>query len=90
MIRVAIAIIIVAMSYSYAYAECGTRGGPGVRGPDGRCKSWSQVERDRNCGPSGCGSENTNERLSPYMKQLGTTPANKLMQCAHGLRNDCN
>jgi hypothetical protein len=81
---VAAAAIVLAVP-SIANATCGTRGGPGFRGSDGKCKSWEQVERD--CGPDG--SRCQREQKSPYFKQLPNVPAQKLMQCAHGLRNDC-
>jgi hypothetical protein len=82
---VAAAAIVLALP-SIANATCGTRGGPGFRGSDGKCKSWEQVERD--CGPDG--SRCQREQENPYFKQLPNVPAQKLMQCAHRLRNDCN
>jgi hypothetical protein len=70
---------------SIASATCGTRGGPGVRGPDGRCMSWEQAVPV--CGYAG--ERCQREQVSPLYPQLATTPARKLMECAHGMRNDC-
>jgi hypothetical protein len=69
-----------------ASAECGTRGGPGVRGPDGKCLSWERVQST--CGTDG--SRCQRERVSPLYPKIETTPAHKLMECAHHLRNDCD
>jgi hypothetical protein len=76
--------LIIALP-SIANATCGTRGGPGFRGLDGKCKSWEQVERD--CGIDG--SRCQREKENPLFKNLPTTPSRKLMECAHGLRDDC-
>jgi hypothetical protein len=81
---VAAAAIVLALP-SIANATCGTRGGPGLRGPDGKCTSWEQVARV--CGPDG--SRCQREQESPYLQQLPKVPARTLMECAHGLRNDC-
>lgn len=70
---------------SIANAECGTRGGPGLRGADGKCLSWDRVQSA--CGPNGSGCQR--ERVSPFLPKIDTVPAHKLMQCAHGMRNDC-
>jgi hypothetical protein len=81
---VAAAAIVLALP-SIAIAECGTRGGPGLRGPDGKCQSWEQVQR--NCGVDG--SLCQRERVNPLLPKLENTPPRRLMECAHGLRNDC-
>ena len=70
---------------SIAGAACGTRGGPGLRGPDGNCLSWERVNSV--CGPDG--SRCQRERVNPLLKQLDTIPPRKLMECAHRVRNDC-
>ena len=78
------AALIIALP-SIASATCGTRGGPGLRGPDGNCASWERVN-------SVCGSDGSRcqrEQVNALTKQLDTTPPRKLMQCAHGMRNDC-
>jgi len=78
------AALVIALP-SIASATCGTRGGPGLRGPDGDCLSWDRVN-------SVCGSDGSRcqrEQVNPLFKQLDTTPPRKLMQCAHGIRNDC-
>jgi hypothetical protein len=79
------AALVMAGLPSVASATCGTRGGPGLRGPDGRCQSWAQV--GRSCGTDGSRCEK--EQVSPYFKQLPNEPTSKLMQCAHGQRTDC-
>jgi hypothetical protein len=44
---------LIAVSASVAEAACGERGGPGYRGPNGKCVSWEAVGRV-------CGSPPTN------------------------------
>ena len=78
------AALVIALP-SIASATCGTRGGPGFRGPDGKCQSWAEVQR--NCGLDG--SRCQREQVNPLFPKLGTTPSDKLMECAHGMRNDC-
>ena len=61
------AALIIAMP-SIASATCGTRGGPGLRGPDGKCLSWDRVN-------SACGSDGSRcqrEQVNPLIKQLDT------------------
>jgi len=48
----------LALVPAIANAECGDRGGPGYRGPDGRCQSWRDV--GRNCGSGACTPEQVN------------------------------
>jgi hypothetical protein len=78
------AALVIALP-SIANAECGTRGGPGLRGPDGKCQSWDRVQSV--CGADG--SRCQRERVSPLLPKIDTVPAHKLMECAHGMRNDC-
>jgi hypothetical protein len=79
------AALVIALP-SIASATCGTRGGPGLRGPDGKCLSWDRVPSV--CGPDG--SRCQREQVSPLLPKLDTTPSRKLMECAHGIRNDCS
>ena len=37
------AALLAIVAVSPASAECGSRGGPGIRGADGRCLSWAEV-----------------------------------------------
>ena len=63
------AALVIALP-SIASATCGTRGGPGLRGPDGDCLSWDRVN-------SVCGSDGSRcqrEQVNPLFKQLDTTP----------------
>ena len=78
------AALVIALP-SIASATCGTRGGPGLRGSDGKCLSWDRVIPE--CGSDG--SRCQREQVNPLIKQLPTTPSHKLMECAHGMRNDC-
>ena len=78
------AALVIALP-SIANAECGTRGGPGFRGSDGKCKSWDRVGPD--CGLDG--SRCQREWVNPLFPKLDTTPSHKLMKCAHGMRSDC-
>jgi hypothetical protein len=77
------AVLVTALP-SVANATCGTRGGPGLRGPDGRCQSWADVQS-----VCGAGSRCQREQVNPLYSKLGTTPSYKLKQCAHGERSDC-
>jgi len=48
MIRnLAVSTIAVAtiLGVTLAEAACGTRGGPGYRGPNGKCVGWAQIGR---------------------------------------------
>jgi hypothetical protein len=78
------AALVIALP-SIASATCGTRGGPGLRSQDGKCQSWEEVQR--NCGLDGSGCKR--EQVNPLFHKLGATPSHKLMECAHGMRNDC-
>jgi hypothetical protein len=78
------AALVIALP-SIANATCGTRGGPGLRGPDGKCVSWDQVQSK--CGEDG--SRCQREQVNPLYPKLKTTSSHKLMECAHGMRNDC-
>jgi len=47
-IRLSTAILVavlMAISSTFANAACGDRGGPGYRGPDGKCQSWEALGR---------------------------------------------
>lgn len=50
MSRVAVALICLLLAAPEAQAcrGCGCRGGPGYRGPDGRCVGWADI--GRTCG----------------------------------------
>jgi hypothetical protein len=88
MIKYVLAMAIlagIAALPSIANAECGTRGGPGLRGRDGKCQPWDRVQSV--CGADG--SRCQRERVSPLLPKIDTVPAHKLMECAHGMRNDC-
>lgn len=39
------ALLALAASTTFAEAACGARGGPGYRGPDGKCLSWEALCR---------------------------------------------
>lgn len=41
----AIAIVVLLSAQASALALCGTRGGPGYRGPNGQCVSWVGIGR---------------------------------------------
>jgi hypothetical protein len=44
MLRGALAVVVWLVPAA-AYATCGEKGGPGYRGPDGRCVGWSAIGR---------------------------------------------
>ena len=37
--------VVVWLSSASAHAGCGDRGGPGYRGPDGKCVGWSALAK---------------------------------------------
>ena len=79
------AALVIAVP-SIASATCGTRGGPGYRNPEtGKCESWDKFQAD--CGLDG--SRCKGEQVNPLVRKLDKTPSHKLMECAHGMRNDC-
>jgi hypothetical protein len=43
--RMLIAFVALVAATSVAEATCGERGGPGYRGPDGKCVSWEALGR---------------------------------------------
>jgi hypothetical protein len=54
-----VAASLMAISSTLANAACGDRGGPGYRGPDGRCLSWESLGRKCGSPPTtGCTPEN--------------------------------
>jgi len=48
MMHLAVRVIAAATFIGDAFAACGTRGGPGYRGPDGKCVGWADI--GRKCG----------------------------------------
>lgn len=40
-----LAVLLALMTTSYAHAQCGTRGGPGYRGPNGQCIGWERFAK---------------------------------------------
>jgi hypothetical protein len=57
------ALVAIVAATSFAEAACGDRGGPGYRGPDGKCLSWQDL--GRKCGyppTTGCTAENVAPR----------------------------
>lgn len=57
------ALLIASMMSTAAHAECGDRGGPGYRGPDGKCVGWAQFRRVCGAPPEKhCTAENVQTR----------------------------
>jgi hypothetical protein len=51
--RLVVCIATIAIGYaSSAFATCGTRGGPGYRGPDGKCVGWAEIGKKCGSPPS--------------------------------------
>ena len=48
----AITLLIVLAIQAPAHATCGTKGGPGYRGPDGHCVAWPNLRQTCGCPPS--------------------------------------
>jgi hypothetical protein len=44
-LRTAAAVALLCFFVAAAAAACGTRGGPGYRGPDGKCVGWAAIGR---------------------------------------------
>jgi hypothetical protein len=58
--RIGIVALALVAATSVAEATCGVRGGPGYRGPDGKCVSWEALGRVCGSPPSlRCTAEGT-------------------------------
>ena len=44
-VRAVLVAIGLCLSVASAQATCGTKGGPGYRGPDGKCVGWAAIGR---------------------------------------------
>ncbi len=57
--------LVVGVQPHLALAACGDRGGPGYRGPDGRCVGWADIGRTRGNPPTTrCTAENASAAAS--------------------------
>jgi hypothetical protein len=56
------ALLALVTATSFAEAACGDRGGPGYRGPDGKCLSWETLGRVCGSPPS---TRCTAEKIAP-------------------------
>jgi hypothetical protein len=54
-----VVVLALLLLPSAAFATCGTRGGPGYRGPDGHCVSWANIDKVCGTDRSRCQAENT-------------------------------
>jgi hypothetical protein len=61
------ALVALVAATSFAEATCGDRGGPGYRGPDGKCVGWEALGRV-------CGSPPTT-RCTPEQTASGADDA---------------
>jgi hypothetical protein len=53
-----LSLLILLGVQTTSHATCGTKGGPGYRGPNGNCTSWAELGRVCGCPPStGCAAE---------------------------------
>jgi hypothetical protein len=50
--RMLIAFVALVATTSFAEATCGDSGGPGYRGPNGKCVGWEVLGRVCGCPPS--------------------------------------
>jgi hypothetical protein len=57
-----VALVALVAVTSFAEAACGDRGGPGYRGPDGKCVSWEALGRACGSPPS---TRCTGEKIAP-------------------------
>jgi hypothetical protein len=63
--RAVFAALVICCAITEASATCGTRGGPGYRGPSGKCVGWAEIGRV--CGnppTSRCTPEQSNPRAN--------------------------
>jgi hypothetical protein len=64
-----IALSIVLTGQGAAHATCGDRGGPGYRGPDGKCVGWVSIAHICGCTlPGRC----TAEEPAPEAQEAAT------------------
>jgi len=61
-LRIATTVALLCFFVATAEAACGTRGGPGYRGPNGKCVGWAEIGRVCGNPPS---SRCTAERAQP-------------------------
>jgi hypothetical protein len=45
MIRLSVVLMLLSTTAALACSGCGCRGGPGYRGPDGKCVGWENIGR---------------------------------------------
>jgi|SRR6266550_7502604 hypothetical protein len=57
-----VALVALVAATSFAEATCGDRGGPGYRGPNGKCVGWEELGRVCGSPPS---TRCTPERTAP-------------------------
>jgi|ERR1700744_3769042 hypothetical protein len=56
--RTVIVFLLLFVAVPVVHATCGTQGGPGYRGPNGKCIGWAEMGRVCGCPPStGCTAE---------------------------------
>ena len=61
MVRLAAVAIFLGATTALACQGCGCRGGPGYRGPDGKCVGWENIGRICGSPPTThCNPEGTN------------------------------
>jgi hypothetical protein len=78
---------VLSVIVTSAHATCGTRGGPGYRGPDGKCVGWATLGRV--CGnppTTRCTAEQTNPS-APDAAQRGLE-IDKMKERAHSHSNE--
>jgi hypothetical protein len=71
---ISVTILAATMLPNTSIAACGDRGGPGYRGPSGRCVSWAEIGRVCGSPPSTrCTAENTSGPDAETAAELGDT-----------------
>lgn len=71
--RLILALLVFSATTSTTIAACGDKGGPGYRGPNGRCVGWADIGRT-------CGNPPTT-RCQPEVVATGSAEAAK-----HGVK----
>jgi hypothetical protein len=81
-LRITTTVALVCFFMDTVEAACGTRGGPGYRGPDGKCVSWAGIGRVCGNPPSlRCTAENTQPEAPDAAKR--GNEIRKFMDDAH-------
>jgi hypothetical protein len=77
-LKIALFAVAIGSAVTEASATCGTKGGPGYRGPNGKCVGWAEIARV-------CGSPPTT-RCTPELSNPRADNGAALDMAIEGLR----